>query len=185
MIMKRLFIIFTIVLSIITITTKVYSDIPAPPPRPDFVGKVEEMDFKITKSALECLQLALYYEARNDSTTGQQAVGEVILNRVSSKKYPNNICDVVRQSQINKNGKIKLHRCQFSFYCDGKAEIMANKKAAKTALENAKHILQKRNYQPRDKIRGALHYYAKSIKERPRWAKDMNCFPIGKHIFCT
>ena len=51
--MKRLFIIFAIVFSIITITTKVYSDIPAPPPRPDFVANEVE-------TAVNCLTMAIY-----------------------------------------------------------------------------------------------------------------------------
>ena len=44
-------------------------------------------------------------------------VSDVVLNRVESTKYPNNICDVVHQGY--KKGK---RTCQFSWFCDGKAD---------------------------------------------------------------
>ena len=174
--MKRFFIIFAIVFSIITITTKVYSDIPAPPPRPDFV---------VIEKGVNCLTMAIYYEARNDSITGQKAVGEVIINRVLSKKYPNSICDVVKQAQKTSGGQIIRNGCQFSFWCDGKREIMANQKAAEIAFAIAEYTLYTRNHQSVDKTEGALHYYAMNINAIPGWSKDMKCSPIGKHLFCV
>ena len=65
-------------------------------------------------AALVCLALNIYFEARNQPTSGQIAVAEVTLNRVASRNYPNTVCGVVKQS--NKNG------CAFSWYCDGKSD---------------------------------------------------------------
>jgi len=60
-----------------------------------------------------CLAEAVYYEARSETKSGQQAVAEVVQNRVKSKHYPNTICGVVYQGAERSTG------CQFSFTCDG------------------------------------------------------------------
>src|SRR5690625_3947560 len=45
-------------------------------------------------SEWRCLAEAMYFEARGEGLAGQVAVGEVILNRVDSSRYPNSVCDV-------------------------------------------------------------------------------------------
>ena len=66
--------------------------------------------------AIVCLALNTYHEAKNQSRTGQVAVAEVVMNRVKDKRYPNNVCDVVKQGLTYKwNPKIPIrHQCQFS-----------------------------------------------------------------------
>ena len=82
----------------------------------------------------KCLADNMYFEARNQGTAGIIAVSNVVLNRVKSKMYPNNICEVVRQGphreSWRKNGKYHpvKHRCQFSWYCDGKPDKPKNVK---------------------------------------------------------
>lgn len=44
-----------------------------------------------------CLALTIFLESRGESLAGQRMVGEVILNRVASDRYPDTICDVVNQ----------------------------------------------------------------------------------------
>ena len=45
-----------------------------------------------------CLALNMYHEARSDKDLFSYiAVSNVVMNRVKSPKYPNNICDVVKQ----------------------------------------------------------------------------------------
>ena len=61
----------------------------------------------------KCLTDAIYFEARGESVRGQIAVAQVIMNRVFSGYYPNNVCGVVYQ---NANRHMA---CQFSFACDG------------------------------------------------------------------
>ena len=65
---------------------------------------------------LVCLADVMYFEARGETAAGRHAVAMTVLNRVSSKRFPNTICGVVTQ------GKGELHRCQFSYYCDGRPE---------------------------------------------------------------
>lgn len=81
---------------------------------------------------LECLVAAIFFEARDQPLEGQFAVADVILNRVESSRWPDNICDVVYQPK------------QFSFTHDGMSDnplkYLDNnieKQAYKTALDVA------------------------------------------------
>ena len=47
------------------------------------------------KTALMCLALTIYYEARGEPTIGQYAVAEVVLNRAEKRDL--SVCDVVYQ----------------------------------------------------------------------------------------
>lgn len=62
-----------------------------------------------------CLAQAIYHEARGEPEEGQWAVADVILNRVTSARYPSSVCEVVFQ---NAN---RSHGCQFSFACNGRS----------------------------------------------------------------
>ena len=70
---------------------------------------------------LQCLAQNIYFEARNQPTQGKIAVAHVVLNRVKSKRYPNSACEVIRQG-----GQERRHRCQFSWWCDGKSDETNN-----------------------------------------------------------
>jgi hypothetical protein len=45
----------------------------------------------------ECLANAVYFESRSESTEGQLAVAQVVLNRASSGRYPTDLCAVITQ----------------------------------------------------------------------------------------
>ena len=65
-----------------------------------------------------CLAMAIYYETRSEQNPDAGlAVAEVILNRVEDRRWPNDVCAVIKQDKGPKD-----HDCQFSFYCDGKPE---------------------------------------------------------------
>ena len=73
--------------------------------------------------ALMCMALNIYHEARNQSMVGQVAVAEVVMNRVEDSRFPDTICEVVKQAVTYKNtDKPVLHKCQFSWYCDGQKD---------------------------------------------------------------
>lgn len=61
---------------------------------------------------LDCLAAAVYYEARGESASGQAAVAQVVLNRMSRPTYPKSVCAVVYQG-------LAFGECQFSFACNG------------------------------------------------------------------
>ena len=62
--------------------------------------------------ALDCLSSAVYYEARGESREGQEAVAQVVMNRVRRPGFPKTVCGVVYQGA-------QVQSCQFSFACDG------------------------------------------------------------------
>ena len=60
------------------------------------------------------------------------------------------------------------HKCQFSWYCDGKADIITDVQSYKIALAVAHQVLSK--YSMHDVTDGALFYHAYYVK--PRWARE-------------
>ena len=120
-----------------------------------------------------CLAEALYFEARGESIKGQFAVAEVILNRVASSAYPETVCGVVNQ------GTGRKFQCQFTYTCDGLAEVI-REKSAYERLKKIAHLMV--NGGPRNLTAGATHYHTKAVY--PRWARK---FPrtatIGVHHF--
>jgi spore germination cell wall hydrolase CwlJ-like protein len=63
--------------------------------------------------ALTCLTQAVYYEAAREPLSGQEAVAQVVLNRMRHPAYPKSVCGVVYQ------GSARITGCQFTFTCDG------------------------------------------------------------------
>lgn len=47
--------------------------------------------------AQECLARAMYFESNRSSEDGMLAVGTVVMNRVASPEYPDDVCEVVGQ----------------------------------------------------------------------------------------
>ncbi len=130
-----------------------------------------------------CLALAIYHEARGEPEAGQRAVAAVILNRVSSTRYPASVCEVVYQNAQ------RLNSCQFSFACDGKPDdagdgnrivreswVKANL-VARTALAR----LQSGDL-AEDLPASVLYYHSLAVS--PSWARSMQrVAQIGEHVF--
>ena len=68
-------------------------------------------------SEAHCLAKTIYFEAGNQPLAGRIAVGQVTINRRNHGMFPHTICEVVYQG-----GETK-HKCQFSWYCDGKSDV--------------------------------------------------------------
>jgi spore germination cell wall hydrolase CwlJ-like protein len=49
---------------------------------------------------LLCLALNIFYEARGEPEAGMIAVAQVSINRVNDDRFPNTICDVVKQRTV-------------------------------------------------------------------------------------
>ena len=125
------------------------------------------------KPELRCLALNIYHEARSESKRGQIAVAAVTLNRVKSDRFPNSVCAVVHQ------GGEKLHRCQFSWWCDGRSDQPKDQKAWRRAIQLARESLAGLH---RDPTRGALYYHTTRVK--PAWSKKFRrSARIGNHVF--
>lgn len=123
-----------------------------------------------------CLALNVYHEARSDTMIGQYAVAHVVMNRVQSDRFPDSVCDVVHQGYHK--GK---HKCQFSWYCDGKSDTPTEPRAWALATLVAYDVL---NGTVPDVTHGATHYHATYV--RPYWAKHFKeTVTHGSHIFYT
>jgi spore germination cell wall hydrolase CwlJ-like protein len=48
-------------------------------------------------TSLFCIAMAVFFEGRNQSITGQEAIANVIMNRVESHRWPDTPCEVVLQ----------------------------------------------------------------------------------------
>jgi hypothetical protein len=125
------------------------------------------------RRAVRCLTQARYYEAALEPTEGQEAVAQVVLNRVRDPNYANSVCGVVFE------GAERVTGCQFSFTCDGslgQAPVAwAWNRAARVAERAlAGHVATK--------VGTATHYHADYV--HPWWAPTLNKLTqIGAHIF--
>ena len=135
----------------------------------------------IDPNELECMAKNIYFEAAIESTAGKIAVGQVVLNRINSKYYPDTVCEVVKQGRHYPNGFPVRDRCQFSWYCDGKHDVPYPGQLWKKSQDIAKFMLTS-GYEV-DITDGALNYHADYIPN-PRWAKETNkTVKIDRHIF--
>ena len=125
--------------------------------------------------AEKCLADAVYFEARGEPLKGQQAVAQVVMNRVFSGFYPDNVCGVVYQ-----NADRHL-ACQFTFACEGKDLSRIDEP---DMWEQAKRIAK-------DELDGkiwladvghATHYHAYWV--HPSWVHEMKkMYSLGVHTF--
>lgn len=121
----------------------------------------------------ECLAEALYFEARGEDIRGLFAVGEVILNRVDSRKFPGSVCGVVNQ------GTGQRYQCQFTYTCDGNSEQIHELAAWRRVGKVARLLL---DGAPRDLTNGATYYHTRGVN--PSWARRFDrTASIGAHYF--
>ena len=120
-----------------------------------------------------CLSTAIYFEARGEPIRGQIAVAQVILNRVRSPQFPETICGVVYQGQMQKG-------CQFSFACDGHTDMPRNNDQWALAQDIAKQASSGQVWLP--EVGYSTYYHANYV--RPGWVNNMSKIDkIGNHIF--
>ena len=123
--------------------------------------------------SLECLTVAIYYEAATEPTDGQRAVAQVVLNRVRHPAYPNTVCGVVFEGHRRASG------CQFSFTCGGalrRAPMPVYWQRARAVAEAA---LNGSVYAP---VGLALNYHANYVV--PNWSSSLvKSHIVGLHIF--
>lgn len=124
---------------------------------------------------LMCMVTALYFEARSEPEIEQYKVAEVIMNRVNSSKFPDTICGVVKHDRGP-----KAHDCQFSFYCDGKSEVIEDLESFENLLQISMKVIigAHDNILPEE----TLWYHTDDVK--PLWSNKLQ--PVnndGKHIF--
>ncbi len=131
------------------------------------------------KDQVHALAMNMYHEARGEGYDAMQMVGEVTLNRVANKHFPNTVCGVVYQARMDRRGNPKRHLCQFSWYCDGRSDKPYDKELWYQAHEIATGLIDK-------SISfigiSATHYHAYHVN--PSWAKKYAMVGrYGGHVF--
>jgi len=120
-----------------------------------------------------CLSEALYFEARGETVKGQFAVAEVIMNRVKSARFPGSLCAVINQ------GTGRKYQCQFTYTCDGHAEVIAEPRAFARVGKIARLVMDGKAPALTD---GATHYHTTAV--RPNWSRVYTrTAKIGVHLF--
>tara|TARA_B100000212_G_scaffold71320_1_gene50228 strand:+ start:889 stop:1509 length:621 start_codon:yes stop_codon:yes gene_type:complete len=154
-----------------------------------------ELYTESTHPELYCLAMNIYFEAKSEPIAGQYAVADVVLNRVNDARYPNSICEVVLQGPVRESWKTKQdpdlpkeqrkfnpvkHKCQFSWYCDGKPDKVRDGDAWRKAQEIAYRIVNESKF--RGVTESSTHYHATYVS--PKWAPQLDLVGrIGTHIF--
>ena len=148
------------------------------------------VDEKLIPEELHCLALNIYFEAGVESNAGKMGVANVVFNRVDSDKFPNSICEVVHQgptkpSWKDPNVQVPIrNKCQFSWWCDGKADDPYEGEAWQKSKQIASYLYYKHNNGEKilDITDGALYYHADYVT--PFWAKSfIKTTKIDQHIF--
>ena len=163
------------------------------PLNPLVTGPTETL---VNSRSVECLALNVYHEARNQGSAGLLAVSAVVLNRVKDPRFPNTICEVIEQGPTRESWKTRQtpdpndakfypirHRCQFSWYCDGKSdEIPSFDGDIFQLIYEYAELYLRPDVILIDITDGATHYHADYVY--PEWRKSKTkTVEIGDHIF--
>jgi len=142
----------------------------------------------VTNEDRHCLAQNIFFEARNQSTLGQVAVAWVTINRMESERFPDTICGVVKQGLKDANGNMIRHKCQFSWYCDGKSDRIPNNIVAQRAWEDAQLVADvvlldwARWGESESPVENATFYHADYVN--PNWANSFTeVTTVDRHIF--
>ncbi|MBV9994431.1 MAG: cell wall hydrolase [Caulobacteraceae bacterium] len=143
---------------------------PNPPSAPFHLGAATTQD---RTRSIDCLAAAIYYEAASESLRGQQAVAQVVVNRLAAPRFPKTVCGVVFQGAARESG------CQFTFTCDGSLNRAPSPQGWARARDVATAAL---GGYVETSVGRATHYH--TLWVRPQWsAQLLKVAVIGAHIF--
>jgi hypothetical protein len=123
--------------------------------------------------ALDCLTTAIYYEAATEPRAGQEAVAQVVLNRLRHPAFPKSVCGVIYE------GVGSAGTCQFTFACDGSTSRTPVPRLWENAREVAAAAL---SGHVASQVGTATHYHATYVS--PYWRTSLvQVAHIGAHLF--
>lgn len=138
---------------------------------------------QIDKRQHYCLNEAMYWEGRNQSPEEMAAIGFTIMNRVAHADFPDTICEVTHQGPRD-GSPITLHKCQFSYYCDGKSDAPPRINAKEMEAWLWADVLAEAILlgEIDDSTHGSTHYHADYVD--PSWNEVYQLVAIhGVHLF--
>lgn len=117
------------------------------------------------QAAILCLAHNGYFEARGQGFDEMVHVSHVVLNRVDSERYPDDVCDVIWAYR------------QFSWTLDGKSDKPKDQESWLMAQRSAVKA-----WYGEDTTGGALNYYAHA-KVYPDWADESKETLVTWHTY--
>ena len=117
---------------------------------------------------MECLALAVYWEARSQPLNAQVAVAQVVLNRVEDGRFRADICGVVFQRDSR--------GCQFTWVCTN----ATRRPRDRHSWEIAQYAAYLAVFDYIDMVEGALFFHDVSVR---RWPHLERTARIGELIF--
>ena len=149
-------------------------EVTGPEQRPKTPAERLGLTPKDRAKAEKCMAEAVYFESRGETKRGQIAVAQVVLNRVFSGYYPNNVCGVVYQNAHRYNA------CQFTFACDRVKDVITEPDMWEQAKEISRDMLDGKLWL--SDIGKSTHYHAYWV--HPWWVGTMRKLSrIGVHTF--
>lgn len=135
---------------------------------------------------VECLRDNIFYEARNQSIRGQQAVGFVTVNRTRNQFFPDTVCGVVYDGKRDANGNVKRGQCQFTWTCAArKPSVNWDHPGERLAFIQAERLAEKiLSGQLDNFIENVTHYHADHVS--PAWTDSprmVHVATVGDHVF--
>ncbi|MDQ2893703.1 MAG: cell wall hydrolase [Pseudomonadota bacterium] len=122
--------------------------------------------------ATDCLAAAVLYEA-GDDPVGEQAVAQVVLNRLRHPAFPKTVCGVVFEGSERSTG------CQFTFTCDGALARKPPEAGWKRAEQIASAALHGAVYKP---VGQSTHYHTDWVV--PYWQSSLDkVAAVHTHLF--
>lgn len=137
--------------------------------------QVSDITSQVRERQLGCLAKNIYREAGSEPFEGKVAVAQVVLNRVASGRFPDDICQTIYQKNVFYEKVV----CQFSWVCESNAGLRpVNNAAYEQSMDVAKKVLLEGFRLPG--LRDALYFHTDDLKVN--W-KQVQVAHIGRHIF--
>lgn len=122
--------------------------------------------------AIICLARSIYWEANRKDNAEMEAIANVVMNRLGHEGFPNTVCGVVMEGR-------EQGACQFSWWCDGRADDAREDEPYSHAKEIARKAL---NRQLKDLTEGAMYFHNRKVT--PNWSSIyIRTAETGEHIF--
>ena len=164
------------------------------------LAQAQTFDYNIISEEDEpqayCLAQNILFESSTEPLAGKISVALVVLNRVNDLRYPNTICEVIKEGPVYESWKTRKdpnlkpeervfypirHRCQFSWFCDGKSDDI---KPTENWYESQIVALQIMEGRYHDITEGATHYHATWVN--PAWRHSLTFIgQVGDQLFYT
>ena len=124
------------------------------------------LDSLVDTSQVDCVQEAVFFEARGEPFLGQLMVANVIQNRVSHKRFPRDACSVVHQPH------------QFTYHFDKK--VYESDQKSKMRARIVAYISE---ISPRLLPENVVYYTANKVKYFEGKKKVLRYKTVANHTF--